>query len=533
MRRNNTGKVILIILAIVALCGFSYLLSSKIVSSLAASSLVRERLAAGAPAEPGKKDQPAETKPAKENGKKAGRDPEGNATAQTAAPGLEHCYIATTLSPDMQENFRELCLSLEAFEEYCALPHPCSKEDAAVLMSLLHNEQPKLFQFDSEQPYYSTMTNDRVNTIEFPYSMGMTQYLEEKQMCEEEVARIVAIASRESTDYDRELAAYREYCRGAAYDMTTARCSFAVGSLVEKRAKCDGISLGFKWVMDELGIPCVVISGDNKIPGEVGHSWNMVMIDGVWYCLDVTAEWSLGPRDGYLYPAVNISEDWQYSRYTLHEEYDGLNIPHCTTMEGSYHVKNGSYVPAGGNSQETFFQLMDRALAGNGICLVQIESAEDWDAFTNESAGWSSHWLEERNVYGNAPSVTVPDYHVAEIRLEINENSGRMNELLPQIDAMKADLQEQADRINDKNQEIANLGSWLNGIWEELEVMQQEGIWDDERTNRYNRLADEYNAQLEQYNQMSEEYSQMIKDYNADNEELQRMINEYNSMVVQ
>ncbi len=52
-------------------------------------------------------------------------------------------------------------------------------------------------------------------------------------------------------------------------------------------AVCEGYAKAFKVLMDQLNIPCVLISGtanSNNIP----HMWNAVSINGKWYMMDVT-----------------------------------------------------------------------------------------------------------------------------------------------------------------------------------------------------------------------------------------------------
>ncbi len=65
----------------------------------------------------------------------------------------------------------------------------------------------------------------------------------------------------------------------------------AYGSLVAGEAVCEGYSRAFKAVMDELGIPCVLVNGiyqHEDVP-EL-HMWTMVEIDGEWYGVDATMD---------------------------------------------------------------------------------------------------------------------------------------------------------------------------------------------------------------------------------------------------
>lgn len=58
----------------------------------------------------------------------------------------------------------------------------------------------------------------------------------------------------------------------------------ADGPILQGYAICSGYSKALMYFAQELGIPCICIEGRT---GEE-HLWNMVMLDGNWYHLDMT-----------------------------------------------------------------------------------------------------------------------------------------------------------------------------------------------------------------------------------------------------
>ena len=62
------------------------------------------------------------------------------------------------------------------------------------------------------------------------------------------------------------------------------------GAFVEKSVVCEGYAKTFKYIMDGLGIPCILVSGTGtNSSGETeSHMWNYVQIDGAWYGIDAT-----------------------------------------------------------------------------------------------------------------------------------------------------------------------------------------------------------------------------------------------------
>lgn len=59
--------------------------------------------------------------------------------------------------------------------------------------------------------------------------------------------------------------------------------SYSLETMVEKKGVCQGYAFSFMYMMEKLGIECVFVSSD-----AMNHAWNLVMLDGKWYHIDVT-----------------------------------------------------------------------------------------------------------------------------------------------------------------------------------------------------------------------------------------------------
>ena len=62
------------------------------------------------------------------------------------------------------------------------------------------------------------------------------------------------------------------------------------GALVNRECVCEGYARAFKYLLDELDIPCVMIIGTaTNSQGETeNHAWNYVQLKGKWYAVDTT-----------------------------------------------------------------------------------------------------------------------------------------------------------------------------------------------------------------------------------------------------
>ena len=75
------------------------------------------------------------------------------------------------------------------------------------------------------------------------------------------------------------------------YDETNKDTMYNLyGALVEGKAVCNGYAKAFKYIVDGMGIPCIVVSGtgQNRENQTESHAWNYVLINDVWYAVDVT-----------------------------------------------------------------------------------------------------------------------------------------------------------------------------------------------------------------------------------------------------
>ena len=62
------------------------------------------------------------------------------------------------------------------------------------------------------------------------------------------------------------------------------------GALINKECVCEGYAKSFKYLMDCLNIPCVVVAGKATTSegGTENHAWNYVQIEHNWYAIDCT-----------------------------------------------------------------------------------------------------------------------------------------------------------------------------------------------------------------------------------------------------
>lgn len=62
------------------------------------------------------------------------------------------------------------------------------------------------------------------------------------------------------------------------------------GALINKKVVCEGYAKTFKYLLDKLEIPCILVSGEaeNSEGTRENHMWNYVKINEQWYSVDAT-----------------------------------------------------------------------------------------------------------------------------------------------------------------------------------------------------------------------------------------------------
>ena len=143
------------------------------------------------------------------------------------------------------------------------------------------------------------------------------------------------------SDLEKETAVYRWIVNKINYDWThqdvmieTPRESFTpYGGLVKRTAVCLGYATTFQLLMDMAGVECITVVGASRFSTE-DHGWNMVRLNGNWYCLDVT--WDANYREQKY--TAGREKDWIYFNITSDEmaasdhQWDYANVPEAVTQ---------------------------------------------------------------------------------------------------------------------------------------------------------------------------------------------------------
>ena len=164
-------------------------------------------------------------------------------------------------------------------------------------------DKSEYFYLDSSKVCLVTKITTRGNSTEYQFAIGKGDnktYLIDEFKSKEDVERAIKQINIEAEDIIKNASGNNynkmRYIHDKIVDNTkyetekTAHTANIYGCIVNKRAICEGYARTFKYYMDKLDIPCILVSGeavDEKGNSE-RHAWNYVYINNNWYAIDTT-----------------------------------------------------------------------------------------------------------------------------------------------------------------------------------------------------------------------------------------------------
>lgn len=137
-------------------------------------------------------------------------------------------------------------------------------------------------------------------------------------------------------DYEKELAVYAWLTTHVNYDQShytkrgAPRSSYTpYGPLIEGKGVCLGYASAFQLLMDMARVECITVTGA-AFGNRENHAWNMVRLNGAWYCVDAT------------WDHINVDRD--YSPEQLRPMYSYFNVT-SDYMAGTNHQWDYDSVP--------------------------------------------------------------------------------------------------------------------------------------------------------------------------------------------
>ncbi len=226
----------------------------------------------------------------------------------------------------------------------------CSKETAEKLVKYVAYDYPEYFWYSDKSGGVDMMTDKLIKRITIHNNYTEDDKGKIQPELEKAVQTYTDSAKDLKSDYEKALNAYEYIIKNTEYvadggatldslqDVESDKTMLALwnmtGVFVDKKASDRGYAQAFEYLMQQAGIECSYVQGaDNGF-------WNVVKLDGEWYCVDVGAGDSTDAEIDYSYFAIT-SEQMATVHKTDTENFVA-ELPECTATADNYFVKNPS-----------------------------------------------------------------------------------------------------------------------------------------------------------------------------------------------
>ena len=165
-------------------------------------------------------------------------------------------------------------------------------------------DNPEIFYLSPKKMYLNIETTTRGGTSTYNVYINsgneanyVVEEFNSKQAIDEAIAQIEQvknqiIQNKTGNTYEDIKMVHDYLVDTISYDSSLSKQNIynIYGALVSRECVCEGYARAFKYLLDELDIPCVMVIGTaTNSQGETeNHAWNYVQLNGNWYAVDST-----------------------------------------------------------------------------------------------------------------------------------------------------------------------------------------------------------------------------------------------------
>ncbi len=158
-----------------------------------------------------------------------------------------------------------------------------SEEQFCDAWEAVQNDHPECFWLGSECGYsvngFGCVIGAKLSYYEFPEGIETA-----KARFSDAAETILDGAAQMDSDYGKEIFIHDALAERVIYDLEAEYSQSAYSALLGGSTVCAGYARAFQFLMNECGIPCCYCTG--TCGGS--HAWNLVMLDGEYYNVDLT-----------------------------------------------------------------------------------------------------------------------------------------------------------------------------------------------------------------------------------------------------
>lgn len=178
-----------------------------------------------------------------------------------------------------------------------------SKDDVGFLLQYSQSENPEIFWYPASVSYTFFEEDGVVSELSWENVFDdFSEIVQMKSELDVQLREAISVCfSMGMTDFEKILSAHEYLTERTVYKMTDDFSFTTYSVFVRGEGVCQGYSYAFKYLMDYAGIECYCVSS-----AELNHGWNIVLLDGEYYHIDVTFDDAVPTYNGV---EINIGRE--------------------------------------------------------------------------------------------------------------------------------------------------------------------------------------------------------------------------------
>lgn len=252
-------------------------------------------------------------------------------------------YYYRQLNEEEQMLYKELYQGLMDTLEVIYM-HTSDMEAVKKVSQYILCDMPQLFWCTGEMQVTSYEEYSEIRPV-YTYT-GEQKDLKQSEI-DSAVQECLSGISGDMSEYDKIKYIFEYLVNTVDYDLNASDNQNIYSSLAGKASVCAGYSRGAQYLLNQLGIECIYVTGN--IPNQGAHAWNIVNCGGQYYQMDVTFgdPVFIEAEGGGNPPGQSINYDYlccsDAEIMKNHTVDDLVTYPQCTSMDLNYYRLNGMY----------------------------------------------------------------------------------------------------------------------------------------------------------------------------------------------
>jgi hypothetical protein len=188
------------------------------------------------------------------------------------------------LNEEEKKLYSDACAAVSAYQEVFEPSVHLVHESVQKVMESVYYDHPEFFWLDTSYSYKYTEDDVCVEiTMEFNDTIRAIESA--AASFEDNAAKIIREAESLETDLQKEKYVHDQLLSLVDYRTDAAMNQSAYSALVNHESVCAGYARSFQYIMQKMDIPVYYVAGISR---DEEHAWNLVMLDGEFYNVDVT-----------------------------------------------------------------------------------------------------------------------------------------------------------------------------------------------------------------------------------------------------